>query len=228
MVNSCKVSVIMPCFNPQKDWVIEAVQSIINQTYTNWELIIVNDGTDIPLKFSEIKDMDERIKIIFHDKNYNQATALNTGVAESKGKFITFIDTDDKWHKDKLQIQLNYFDEFKEIDIVYTDGYYIDENSRVIREMNLCDCNNNIFEFNPISVGSVMIKKKVLDKVNCFDENLNRSQDWDMWIQIYKEGYVIEHIIENLFYYREHPKQKSKVVSQKEAHDYIKKKHNLK
>lgn len=98
------VSIVIPFYN-FKDWLIEAVQSVLNQTYTNYEIIIVNDGSNIEIE--DIKLLSDKIEII-NQNNKGAAGARNTGMKCSRGQYIAFLDSDDFWHPEKIDRQLKF------------------------------------------------------------------------------------------------------------------------
>lgn len=102
------ISIVMPLYNSEET-VIESVNSVINQSYTNWELIICDDGsTDKSIKLIHDNFSDNRIKIVNNKFIKGAAGARNTGIRKSSGRFLCFLDSDDLWHADKLSIQVNF------------------------------------------------------------------------------------------------------------------------
>ena len=222
-----EVSIIMPVYNPNSKWLADAVDSIIDQSFTDFELLIVDDGSDNPSACDDFTEWDDRIKVLRHDYNMNQASALNTGLRNAKGKYICFLDYDDMFIEGKLDKQLTFMKTHSDVDMIYADGWYLHDDG--ITEYNLNDNPENLLNWNIVCVGSVMVRKKVFDEVSYFDTNLDRSHDWDMWIRVYKTGFKIQKMEERCgIYYRLHPGQKSKNINANKAHNYIKEKHNLK
>ncbi len=215
----------MPVYNPNEAWLKEAVDSILNQTFKDFEIIIADDGSEKSFGYPWISN--KKIRVLHHNKNYNQATAMNTGLKHASGEYICFLDCDDKWAPDKLNKQVEYLDKHKEIDMVYADGWYINEKGEVTKNFLLIDDPSNILKFNHISVLSTMVRKSVFDKVGYFDEKLFRSQDWEMWVRIYKARFSIKKMNDQLVYYRQHANQKNVNIPVEEAHAYIRRKHNL-
>ena len=221
-----EISVIIPVYNPNSGWLIDAVDSIISQG-TDFEIIIVDDGSEFAEIIQPFEEYDSRIKVIRHDKNLNQASAMNTGLKNAKGKYICFLDYDDMFIEGKLDKQLTFMKTHSDVDMIYADGYYLKNGNA--SDYNLNGNPTNLLEWNCICVGSVMVKKEVFDKVGLFDTNLNRSHDWDMWVRIFKAGFDIHHMNERCgIYYRIHDKQKSTLINSDEAHKYIKERHGLK
>ncbi len=116
-----KVSIIIPMYNAAK-YIGESVQSVINQTHTNWELILIDDGsTDNTKSIIETYLDDYRIRY-FWQENGKQGKARNHGVRKANGFFIGFLDADDKWHERKLERQIEFFSE-ENVDVVYSSGH---------------------------------------------------------------------------------------------------------
>ncbi|HBC5517211.1 TPA: glycosyltransferase family 2 protein, partial [Proteus mirabilis] len=101
------VSIIMPCFNSEK-YISEAIESVLKQTYSNFELIIIDDNsTDSTLKIIN-SFRDNRITIISFDENQGAGVARNKGIEVANGRFIAFLDSDDLWSKNKLEAQIKF------------------------------------------------------------------------------------------------------------------------
>ena len=130
------VSVIMPVYNAEK-YIEESIMSVLNQTYTNYELVIVNDGStdNTGNIISKYRDKFDN-KIVYIDKKVNEGTALtlNRAIQESNGSYICWLSADDVFYEDALESLVNYLEEHKEYDIVFSDYELIDGNSMFLRE----------------------------------------------------------------------------------------------
>src|SRR5690606_29478243 len=131
------VSIIMPAYKAEKT-IPDSIESVLAQTYRNFELIIVEDFSpdstrDIVKQFSSL---DSRIKLISKDNNEGVAAARNTGLDYARGDFVAFLDSDDKWFKTKLEKQINIFNQYPEIDIIYT-AYHRFNNHGIIKLINV-------------------------------------------------------------------------------------------
>ncbi|ANU27625.1 glycosyltransferase family 2 protein [Planococcus versutus] len=182
-----KVSVIIPTYN-RSELLIKAIGSLKNQSHQNMEIIIIDDfSTDDTA--AVVKEMtDERIIYLQHDTNKGGAAARNTGIRRATGDFIGFLDSDDQWLPEKLEKQLEKFKEQPGIGVVYTGVQVVNENNLNTRKI-IPECRGRIlselFKSNCIdTTSSVLVKKKVLDKVNGFDEKLPSCQDWDLYIRL--------------------------------------------
>lgn len=189
------ISVVIPTHN-RRIILERAIQSVLNQTHSLIEIIVVNDGsTDDTLQY--LKSLkDDRIKFfnIYPGKGGNHAR--NFGIRKAKGVYIAFLDDDDEWVDNKLEKQLEVFKN-KEIGLVYTGAtiLYPHFNASYYNEpTKKGNLSNEIYFSNFIgTTSSVMVSKKVLNETLLFDEKLSALQDYDLWIRIAQKtqiGYV--------------------------------------
>jgi len=230
-----KVSIIMPVWNEEK-YLSKAIDSVLNQTFNDWELIIVNDAsTDNTQKVAEEHTKkDKRITLITHKKNKKKSGSLNTGLKTAKGKYICFLDGDDMYLKNKLKFQVNYMEKHPKIDMLYGRAEIIGgkeaktdflDSSMNLKQI-LKDSQKKSLsklrgvylilreEKNPkegiIASCSVIIKRKVFDKCK-FDENpKSLIEDYDMWFQIIGKGFKIKGLNKCFYIYRKHENQITK------------------
>lgn len=190
------ISVIMPTYN-RENTIKRAIDSVLNQTYRNIELIIVDDySTDNTEKIiSEIKD--KRLKYIKLKKNSGACHARNVGLDNAKGEYIAFQDSDDEWIKDKLDKQIKMLIDNK-VDMVFCSAKHIGKNEIIIPREKLDEqqIKNRIFKSNFISTQTILATKKCFEHVR-FDEKMPRFQDWDLIIRML-EYFSIIHINEPL------------------------------
>lgn len=214
-----KVSVIMPVYNVAR-YVEEAIASVLNQTYKDFELIIVDDcSTDNSLALCEAFD-DKRIKIVRHDVNRGLAAARNTGIRHAGADILGFLDSDDSWRRDKLALHTLHLACCKEVGISFSRSAFIEEDgtpNQCYQMPRLTDIEPGYYLCrNPIGNGSApVIRREVLDDVAFFvnlpdgpdlcyfNESLRRSEDIECWIRIaLKTNWVIEGIPQPLTNYR--------------------------
>ena len=194
------VSIIIPYYQC-KDYIFQSVNSVIKQTYKNWELIIVDDENSIESKFllEKIKKKHKNIKIFSTGYNRGVGRARNIGIQKSKGKFVAFLDGDDYWHKMKLQKQI-FFLQKNNFDICYT-GYSAFNNNVIYRPktpllMNYYD----FLKECPICCSSVLIKKKILNNLKF--KNYKNKEDYELWLRITKKKITFFGLTEYLTFYR--------------------------
>ena len=173
------VSVIIPLYN-QKDFVGEAIESILNQTYSNVEIIVVNDGsTDEP---SEVLEKYKTYIKLINQKNKGLAAARNTGIKHSSGEYIQLLDADDFLVKDKIKLQLE-FNVPRDSDVSYCEISSYDNNTGRSTPRNVgevSDMFSHLFNFwytYPLPVHSLLIKKDIFKRFGLFDEDLKAAED---------------------------------------------------
>ena len=181
-----KVSVVMSVYNGEK-YLREAVESILNQTFKDFEFIIVNDGsTDKTEEILESYVVDERVKIISQE-NLGLTKSLNKAIRFSKGEYIARMDADDISHPNRLELQTAFLDQFNDVAIVGTACYQIDEDGNLIKTVQKPiqddEIKANIFMESPFIHGAVMCRRKSLEKIGWYREKFKYSQDYDLWLR---------------------------------------------
>ena len=184
------VSIIVPTYN-RSNLVVRAIKSVLTQSFTDFELIVVDDAStdDTQQLIAEIKDT--RIKIIRHEKNKGAPVARNTGIKSSIGEYIGFLDDDDEWLPEKLEKQLKlYKTSGNEVGLIYSGFYFVSaRNNRVLSNVTPNKKGNlysDLLRRNILGSPTPLIKRYCFDKAGLFDETLPSCQDWDMWIRISK------------------------------------------
>lgn len=202
-----KISIIVPCYN-QAQYLPETLQSVLDQTYTNWECIIVNDGSPDHTEAvaQEWCEKDHRF-IYLKKENGGLSSARNAGLKIAKGDYIQFLDSDDVLEINKIQWQSQFFD--RPIDILIS-GYRYFENSegisslrimgrddfmpeRVITYDDTVDVKAVFDATNPFVICAPLIKKSVFDVVGNFNENLFSLEDWDFNLRCALNNMVFHH-----------------------------------
>ena len=204
------VSVIMPAYNAKK-YIHEAIESVINQTYQNWELIVVDDcSTDGTKKIIEtFACQDERIKPIYIDKNGGKPSiAKNFALRHVVGKYIAFLDSDDIWILNKLALQVKIMEENIQYGLCYTGGYWIDEFGNEIKKFSPRYSNGyllkNMLQRYEINNQSVMITTKALnDTIGLFNESITIGEDYNLFMHTVAK-YEVVSIKKYLIKYRIH------------------------
>ena len=199
-----KVSIILPTYN--RAYIIEkAIQSVLNQTYQDFELIIVDDGSTDNTEeiIKKLQEKDKRIRYIKLETNKGAAAARNEGIKIAHGKYITFQDSDDEWLPEKLEKQMKIFETTPEDIIVYTGFWRIDGDEKTyIPDINISNregyIHKELLKGNFVGTPSILLKKETLEKVALFDECLQRCQDWDLVIRL-SEYYNFKLIDEPLY-----------------------------
>jgi len=201
------ISVIIPTYN-KAQYLGEAIKSVLNQTYKNIEIIIIDDGSTDKTR-EVVKSFDDEGIIYFSQENKGPASARNTGIKKAKGKYIAFLDSDDLWLKEKLKRQIDFMEKNSEIGLMGTACYEITDKGRIIGK-KIFPVKNEILQkdlikYNPFIQSSVMTKREVFDKVGLYDENFRESEDYDLWLRIasqYKIANLSEPLVMKRYYRR--------------------------
>jgi glycosyltransferase involved in cell wall biosynthesis len=196
-------------------YIHEAVQSCLDNTYRNFEIIIVDDGSYTPLKIENLRvdPHGHAITILRNSENRGSGCARNKGIQHAKGGLIAFLDADDLWFPEILEQQVKIFMTDPSAVWVYTNGYYL-INGKIMRHPNSYyhgfrkgfpqgfDVNRyHLQGYNYMTFSSNMFKRDVLLEVGLFNEALRVSEDWDLFVRV-AERYPVHAINEPLMYYR--------------------------
>lgn len=215
-----KVSIIIPTYNAEK-FINETIQSVIDQTYTNWELIIVDDlSKDNTRKIlEEWKNKNDKIQLIFLDVNSGgPAHPKNIGMLKATGKYIAYLDHDDIWMPKKIEKQIDILENDSEIGLISCEAISIDKQGHFLDKALIKNIpNHGVFpeifytDF-IISNSSLVIPKSVIDKLGNRDENpkIGIAEDREIELRIATAGYKLYVIHESLFKYRFHGNNASK------------------
>lgn len=192
-----KITVIIPTYN-RAEFILRAIKSVQNQTIKVDEIIVVDDGSNDNTK-EILKDLD--IKYIYQ-KNKGVSSARNMGIKNCNNDWIAFLDSDDTWHETKIEKQIIFHQQNKEIMLSHTNELW-DRNGKIINQkkhqekpsgfcflQNLAACK--------IGPSTVMIHADIFNQIGLFDENLTVCEDYDLWLRISKEfeiGYIDEKLI---------------------------------
>ncbi|WP_009631864.1 glycosyltransferase family 2 protein [Synechocystis sp. PCC 7509] len=205
------VSVVIPTYN-NITYLPEALESVLNQTFTDFEVIIIDDGSLDTTQEWISNLVDARIKTIVQT-NQGAAVARNTGIAFSSGDYIAFLDSDDLWEPTKLEKQVQCLAANPDVGLVNTWIKNIDNQGNYLAIVPAPDAEGNVWnqiiEENLILCGSVpTIRRRCFEEVGVFDPDLLSAEDWDMWIRL-AANYSFALIKEPLVLYRQHLGSKS-------------------
>ena len=200
------VSVVVPCYNHEK-YVKETIESIINQTYKNIELIVIDDGSK-DNSVSVIQELADKYGFTFiHRPNKGLSATLNEGIRLSKGKYFSAIASDDILMLEKIEKQVEFMESNPEYGMCYGKIVYFEDSIENTYEYPNSNKQGWVFDdllnygcFIPAP--SYFMRKEVFESVGGFDKNL-WIEDWDMWLRI-SQKYQVGYIDEYLAYYRKH------------------------
>lgn len=201
----------MSTFN-DSGYIGESIKSVLNQTFTNWELIIFNDAStdDTGTIIKKFIQKDNRIKYFKNSKNMGLVVNLIKGISKSGGEFIARIDGDDTWlDRDKLKKQIEFLVENQEYGLVGSWARVIDSENNIVSFTKNPVTDHDIRRYylmeNCFFHSSVMIRKTVYEKAGGYDPNIKTAEDYDLWLRIGKIS-KIYNIPEYLISYRINPK----------------------
>lgn len=201
MLDNALVSVILPTYNRAK-LLPRSIDSVLNQTYQNWELLVWDDGSidntsDVVKRFN-----DKRIRY-FYNENKGVAAARNQAISDAKGEYLAFLDSDDEWMSEKLSVQMAALQAHPEIDLVFSDfenvnlvlnkrGTNFVDYGKAFQLMTTTDLGSDFFEIkdgflqslahgNYIATDTVVVKRSLVDRYGGFNESLRNSEDFELW-----------------------------------------------
>lgn len=227
MENNCLVSIIMPAYNAS-DYIQEAINSIIAQTFTDWELIIIDDGsTDNTAEIikKNIKK-EHRIKY-FYQQNEKQSKARNLGITHAHGVYIAFLDADDICFPERFAKQVAFLEANHDI-VVCGSWFSIIGSDRIIKLPEHHEAIKlALLKGNCIAHSSVMARKKILDEFSVvFEGSKEPAEDYDLWVRLVLKG-KLHNLQEVLLDYRTHSNQLSKKQNIKQKQSALETKQSL-
>ena len=197
------VSVIMPAYNAEA-FIAEAIRSVIQQTYQNWELLVIDDASsDSTLKIiQKYSEKDKRIKIFKNSDNQGTHKARNKGIKAAEGDFIAFLDADDQWKPEKLLKQLEILSSdnisacFSSYDLISENGQFLEKRVEALPVLTY----EKLLKANYVGNLTGIYSVKDLGKIYC--PNIRKRQDWALWLKVIEEGGPMEGIQDSLAIYR--------------------------
>jgi GT2 family glycosyltransferase len=183
--NSPLVSIIIPTYN-RASWLKGAIDSVLNQTFRDFELIVVDDGSTDETE-AIVDSYDDPVKY-FYQSNQGPSAARNLGIKQATANLLAFLDSDDRWLKEKLQIQVDLMMKNPDVKICYTDETWIRNGKRVNPKKIHQKYSGWIYQkclpLCIISPSSVMIHREVFERAGLFDESMFVCEDYDLWLRI--------------------------------------------
>ncbi|WP_414566581.1 MULTISPECIES: glycosyltransferase family 2 protein [unclassified Anabaena] len=206
-----KVSVVIPAYNAMT-YLPKTLESVLRQTFTDFEVLIINDGSSDCILDWSASVTDQRVKVISQE-NQGLSGARNTGIAQAQGEYIAFLDADDLWAPTKLEKQVRCFEDNPSVGLVHNWTILIDETDKPTGEQWSPHLEGNIWEqiivINSVSSGAAIVRRCCFETIGVFARDLSGTADWDMWIRIaYRYPFAV--IKEPLTLYRQHSQNMSK------------------
>lgn len=210
-----RVSVILPCHNGSL-WVSDAIDSVLRQTYSDFELVVIDDGSADSSKDAISPFLVDRRVRYFYQENRGFSAAENKGIKESRGDLIGFIGQDDLWLPNKLELQTEYLRNRKDVELVHSSYFAVNPQGRIlgIRNAKIPKVSSKrkliekLFLGNFIGFETVLVQRKCFDEVGLFDERMVGFSDHDMWLRV-AGGFNIGYLGLSLVKKRQHELQLS-------------------
>jgi len=202
-----KVSIVMSAYNCES-FLKQALDSIMNQSYTEFELILIDDASTDSTKIiiQNFAGKYSRISAIYNDVNQGLTANLNTAISLAKGEYIARMDADDISLPSRIQKQIKFLDEHPEIDLVGSAAYDINEYGEEIQLRQSPNLHDDIIALlpkaNPITHSTVMFRKESFASIGYYNEAYRTTQDYDMWFRAAGKGLKFHNLQEILLKYR--------------------------
>lgn len=196
------VSIIMPCYNSSR-FIAECIESVQNQTYKDWELLIVDDcSSDNSIEIiKRYAKQDKRIKLLTKSQNSGAGVARNLAIKRAQGTYLAFIDSDDWWYSDKLELQLAFMQD-NSYEFTYTDYEDCDENLNVLhtfRQKRRISFNDLCVE---CSIGTPGVVLYITRIGKIYMPETRRSEDWGLWLKVIEQTGFAYSLAQPLWKYR--------------------------
>lgn len=183
-----RVSVIIPTFNCSR-YICGAIQSVLNQTYNDYEIIVMDDGSTDDTR--KVLEQFKNKMTYFYQKNKGVSSARNEAIKLSQGDLIAFLDCDDRWLPSKLATQVKYMIDNPDVAMIHsnvafvTDNYVMRERlDHIVKRHKGFDIFEELYLGNFINTSTVLLRRNCLETVGLFDEELPLAQDYDLWLRI--------------------------------------------
>ncbi len=208
MIIENKISVLIVVYNEER-YIEKSIDSILNQIYSNIEIVIVNDSSTDRTQKIITSFLDQRIKLINNKENIGLTRSLNIGLKACRGEFIARLDGSDLMIENRLEKQIEFLKNNPKIAVVGSFFKCINETGKELNELNYpSGITKNIYRLlhgeNPVGHPGVLMRKNIINKLGNYREEYYYSQDIDLWLRIYLGGYLIDNIPEYLTFYRIH------------------------
>ena len=202
--NKPKISIVVPMYNTNENFFKELIECLINQTYSNWELLLADGSENKNENLKQYYESDERIKYKFLNCNEGIAENTNAALKMVTGDFVAFLDHDDLLSRDALYEVVNVINKNKEVDFIYTDEDKIDEDGERFEPYFKPEYSPETLECNNYITHLVVLKKDIIDKIGFLNSKFNGAQDFDYVLRASEEAKQIIHIPKILYHWRAH------------------------
>jgi len=213
------VSIILPTFNGSK-YLEQAVQSCLNQTYSNIELICINDASDDGTAKQLMTIKDRRIKVIHHDQNTGHIYALNEGFSLSTGDYLTWTSDDNYYAPNALATMVGALVKNKKVDFVYANYHVIDDQGKALRLGRVE--NPSMLDNDNYVGGCFLYRRRVYEQVGEFRKEAFLAEDYEYWLRV-RQQFPMKKLPDTLYYYRLHDRSLTMVHKEKKVQEQVEK-----
>ena len=195
-----KVSIVLPAYNGAK-YIRESINSCLNQTYKNIELIIVDDDSTDGTQEIIKSYFDKRIKYIRNETNLGLANSLNRGFSYAKGDYLTWTSYDNLYLRNAIEMMAEELEKYKNVDFIYANFYRIDEKGNIIAKTKV----KSIKELDTDNCvgGCFLYKKKIYEELGGYDSSFYLAEDYEYWLRVRKK-FRMKRLNKYLYYHRSH------------------------
>ena len=188
------VSIILPTYNWREEWIRKSIESVLNQTYKDFELIIINDASTNNVEdiIKEYEKKDDRVVYVKNEKNLKLTKTLNKWIDLAKGKYIARQDDDDIWSdKEKLKIEVEFLEEHEDYGLVWTNCIIMDQDENEMYSFNRPgtdkEIRENMMVWNWIVHSSIVMRKSDLEKAWWYyNPDWNYMEDYELWLRLWQ------------------------------------------
>jgi glycosyltransferase involved in cell wall biosynthesis len=214
-----RISVVIPVYNCEKT-IRETIASVLEQTFQDFELLVVDDGSQ-DATIDAINHIQDRRLKIFSQSHAGISASRNYGIDQASGEFIAFLDADDLWSSDKLESQLEALEKNPQASVAYSWTDFIDESSQFLHPGLHVTANGDVYAkllvLNFLESGSnALIRREALDKVGGFDGYMDSFEDWDLYVRLASQHHFVTVPVPQILY-RRSSSSKSSNIAQHEA-----------
>jgi len=201
------ISVIMSTYKDSSAFLTTCIKSVLNQTYSEIEFIIVAEPDEVNLDLlRNAERQDKRVKVLINERRLGIAGSRNRAIQHSCGNYIAIIDGDDYCDAERLEKQRNFLETNADISVVGSNLYLVGKDNVVVGERRYPELHKSIKEYFLLTMGianpSVMVRRKDLDEVGSFDPGLMKAEDMELWLRFLRHGKKMHILQEYLVYYR--------------------------
>ncbi len=201
------LSVIMPTYNENLDYLQNCIQSILNQTYRDFEFLIVIEPEDLNKEYlNHVSVVDNRIRVIENTSRLGVSASRNRAIKISKGKYVALIDGDDYCDVSRFEKQISFLEKNPEISVVGSNMFLVDDKDNVVGERIYPELHEDIRRYFLLAMAvgnpAVMTRMKDLENIGLFDEHFSKAEDVELWLRFLVGKKKMHNLQDHLVYYR--------------------------